>query len=343
LIGSNRKGSTVADTTAVDGSIDAVAASLYEDPTPNTNDEPDDDLEQSPRDDAQDQSEGDEQGEADDGDALDDDDDRGSDDEGDADAGDDDTSDQLFTVNVDGRTQKVPLAELIRGYSGQSYIQKGMRDVAEARKETAVVYQALQTERQQIAQFIQAAQENQIDLRPPVPPADELLTRDPIGYMEQRLKYDKALVTYQQTQAVRQEMEAKAAEAQSASQRAYLAEQHQQLTRVIPAFAKPETAARVKQELISAGTGYYGYAPEELQSVTDHRALLVLHDAAQYRRLMSGKAAAPKEASAAPRTPTIKAGTRTSVQGGKRVQSEKAKTQMRRTGSVDDVTRYLLS
>ena len=332
----------MSDTTAMDGSIDAVAASLYEDPTPNTNDEPDDDLEQSPQDDAQDQSEGDEQGEADDGDALDDD-DQGSDDEGDADAGDDDTADQLYTVKGDGRTQQVPLSELIRSYSGQIAVNNRLRDVAEARKETSAVYQALQTERQQIAQFIQAAQENQIDLRPPVPPADELLTRDPIGYMEQRLKYDKALVTYQQTQAVRQEMEAKAAEAQSAAQRAYLAEQHQQLTRVIPAFAKPETAARVKQELISAGTGYYGYAPEELQSVTDHRALLVLHDAAQYRRLMSGKAAAPKEASSASRTPTIKAGTRTSVQGGKRAQSEKAKTQMKRTGSVDDVARFLLS
>jgi len=334
----------VDSTTARDGSIDAVAASLVEGPTPNTNDEPDDEMEQSTQDDAQDQSEGEEQGEADDGDASDDNDDQGSTDEdAAADAeGDDDTAGQLFTVNVDGRTQQVPLAELIRGYSGQAYIQKGMREVADARKETSAVYQALQTERQQIAQFIKAAQENQIDLRPPVPPADELLSRDPIGYMEQRLKYDRALATYQQTQAVRQEMEAKAAEAQSAAQRAYLAEQHQQLTRVIPAFAKPETAARVKQDLISAGTGYYGYAPEELQAVTDHRALLVLHDAAQYRRLMSGKAAAPKEASA-PRTPTIKAGTRTSVQGGKRVQSEKAKVQMRRTGSVDDVTRYLLS
>ena len=335
----------MADTTAVDGSIDAVAASLYEGPTPNTNDEPDDELGQSAQDDAQDQNEGgDAQDDADDGDSAADDYDEGSNDEDDADAeGDDDTAGQLFTVKVDGRTQQVPLDELIRGYSGQTHINKGLRDVAEARKETSVVYQALQTERQQIAQFIQAAQTNQIDLRPPVPPADELLTRDPIGYMEQRLKYDKAVVTYQQTQAVRQEMEAKAAEAQSASQRAYLAEQHQQLTRVIPAFAKPETAARVKQELISAGTGYYGYAPEELQSVTDHRALLVLHDAAQYRRLMSGKAAAPKEASSAPRTPTIKAGTRTSQQGGKRMQSEKAKTQMRKSGSVDDVTRYLLS
>lgn len=334
-------------TTARDGSIDAVAASLIEGPAQTTDDTPDDELEQSAQDDAQDQPEGDDtddgQDEADDGDSTADDNDEGSDDEDTtADADDEDAAGQLFTVNVDGRTQQVPLAELIRGYSGQAYIQKGMREVADARKETSAVYQALQTERQQIAQFIKAAQENQIDLRPPVPPADELLSRDPIGYMEQRLKYDRALATYQQTQAVRQEMEAKAAEAQSAAQRAYLAEQHQQLTRVIPAFAKPETAARVKQDLISAGTGYYGYAPEELQAVTDHRALLVLHDAAQYRRLMSGKAAAPKEANA-PRTPTIKAGTRTSAIGGKRVQSEKAKTQMRRTGSVDDVARFLLS
>ena len=333
------------DTTAMDGSIDAVAASLIDGPAPETNDEPEDELGQSEQDDAQDQSEGEyDQADDDDSGNADDDaaDDEGSSDEDAADASDDDTAGQLFTVNVDGRTQQVPLAELIRGYSGQAYIQKGMREVAEARKETATVYQALQTERQQIAQFIEAAQTNQIDLRPPVPPSDDLLTRDPIGYMEQRLKFDKAMATYQQTLAVKQDMQAKAAEAERASQRVYLAEQHQQLTRVIPAFAKPETAARVKQELISAGTGYYGYAPEELQAVTDHRALLVLHDAAQYRRLMSGKAAAPKEA-AAPRTPTIKAGTRTSQQGGKRVQSEKAKVQMRRTGSVDDVARFLLS
>lgn len=332
------------NTPALEGSIDAVAASLIDGPSPETNDAPDDELEQSPEDDAQDQNEGDDEqsdDSADDGGDADDQD--GSDDEDEADAdSDDDTAGQLFTVNVDGRTQQVPLAELIRGYSGQAYIQKGMREVAEARKETSAVYKALQTERQQIAQFIEAAQTDKIDLRPPTPPADELLSSDPISYLEKRLQYDRAMATYQQTQAVKREMEAKAAEAQTAAQRAYLAEQHQQLTRVIPAFAKPETAARVKQELLSAGTGYYGYAPEELQSVTDHRALLVLHDAAQYRRLMSGKATEPKRADA-PRTPTIKAGARTSQQGGKRVQSEKAKTQMRKSGSIDDVARFLLS
>ena len=329
------------DTTAMDGSIDAVAASLIEGDAPNVDETPDEDLVQSEQDDAEDQNEGD----SDQADADADGDDEADDDEGDeydaADADDEATDGQLFTVNVNGRTQQVPLDELIRGYSGQSYIQKGMRDVAEARKETAAVYQALQTERQQIAQFIEAAQTEQIDLRPPRPPAEELLSSDPIGYLEQRLKYDKAVVTFQQTQAVKQQMETKAKEAQTAAQRQYLAEQHQQLARVIPAFAKAETAARVKQDLISAGTGYYGYSTEELQKVSDHRALLVLHDAAQYRRLMSGKAAAPKADT--PRTPTIKAGARVSQQGGKRVQTEKAKTQMRRSGSIDDTARYLLT
>lgn len=331
------------DTTAMDGSIDAVAASLIEGDAPNVDETPDDDLVQSEQDDAEGQNEGD----SDQADVAADDngDDAADDDAGDeydaADADDEGTDGQLYTVNVDGRTQQVPLDELIRGYSGQSYIQKGMRDVAEARKETAAVYQALQTERQQIAQFIEAAQTEQIDLRPPKPPAEELLSSDPIGYLEQRLKYDKAMVTFQQTQAVKQQMEAKAKEAQTAAQRQYLAEQHQQLARVIPAFAKAETAARVKQDLISAGTGYYGYTAEELQNVSDHRALLMLHDAAQYRRLMSGKSVEPKADT--PRTPTIKAGARVSQQGGKRVQTEKAKTQMRRSGSIDDTARYLLT
>lgn len=337
----------MSDTTALDGSIDAVVASLIEGSAPETDDLPDDELVQSQEDDADDQNEGaDEQqeDEADDGDQSDDADNSDEDEEeAETDAeDDDDNAEQLFTVNVDGRTQQVPLQELIRGYSGQAYIQKGMRDVAEARKETEAVYKTLQAERQQIVQFLNAAQTGDIPIKPPAPPPEDLLSSDPIGYLEQRLQYDKAMATYQQAQAVKQDMETKAAQAEERARQAYLAEQQQQLARVIPAFAKPETAAKVKQDLINAGTGIYGYTPEELQTVTDHRALLVLHDAAKYRQLMSGKAVATKQA-ATPRTPTIKAGVRPNQQAGKRAQSEKAKVQMRRSGSVDDVARFLLS
>jgi len=336
----------VDDTTAVDGSIDAVAASLIAGP-PNDDEKEPRKLAQSDQDDAQDQPDAEDDGDADD-DTPDerDDDDSGEDegeDEGEADDEADEPARQLFTVKVDGREQQVDLPELLRGYSGQSYIQQGMKQVAAAKSEVESVYSALQTERQQLAQFAQAAQQGQIPLRPPEMPDERLLQQDPIGYLEARVKYDKEVAVYQQAQSAMQELSARSAQAEERAREAYLADQHQQLTRLIPAFAKPETAAKVKQELLSVGRDEYGYTPDELRGITDARAVRVLHDAAQYRRIMAGKTANEKPvAPAAPRTPTIKPGAKPSAQQGNRAKTEKAKVQMKRTGSVDDVARFLL-
>ena len=323
------------NTTADSGSIDAVAASLIDGP-PQEDEQPED-LEQSYEDDAQDQNEADE---ADADEAYADDEDEGAD-ESDADVEEDEPSEQLFTVKVDGRDQQVPLTELLRGYAGQAYIQKGMKEAAAIKQQAAAVYEALNNERQQIAQFAQAVQTGQVPMRPPEPPSEELLSRDPIGYREARVKYDKEVAAFQQGQYAMQEMSARQAQAQEQAHRAMLAEEHQRLSQAIPAFAKAETAARVKQDLLKAGQEVYGFELDELRGVADHRMLRVLHDAAQYRRIMAGKAT-DKQPSQAPKTPVIKPGVKAAPQASKRMKGEKAKAQMKRTGSVDDVARFLL-
>lgn len=324
------------DTTALDGSIDAVAASLIDGPQPQE-DETTEELEQSAGDDAQDQPEASE-------DVSDDDTseevDEGAD-ESDADVDEDEPAEQLYTVKVDGRDQQVPLSELLRGYAGQAYIQKGMREVAAVKQQIAAAYEALTSERQQLTQFAQAVQTGQVPMRPPEPPSEDLLAKDPIGYLEARVKYDKEVAAYQQGQMAVQEMTARQAQAMEQAHRARLAEEHQKLAQAIPAFAKAETAAKVKQDLLAAGQEVYGFDQEELRAVSDHRMLRVLHDAAQYRRLMAGKVA-EKQPSQAPKTPVIKPGVKAAPQASKRVKAEKAKAQMKRTGSVDDVARFLL-
>jgi hypothetical protein len=325
----------VDNTTADSGSIDAVAASLIDGP-PQEDEQPED-LEQSYEDDAQGQNEADE-AEADE--AYADDEDEGAD-ESDADVEEDEPSEQLFTVKVDGRDQQVPLTELLRGYAGQAYIQKGMKEAAAIKQQAAAVYEALNNERQQIAQFAQAVQTGQVPMRPPEPPSEELLARDPIGFVEARHRYEKEVAAYQQGQYAMQEMSARQAQAQEQAHRAMLAEEHQRLSQVIPAFAKPETAAKVKQDLLKAGQEVYGFELDELRGVADHRMLRVLHDAAQYRRIMAGKAT-DKQPSQAPKTPVIKPGVKAAPQASKRMRGEKAKAQMKRTGSVDDVARFLL-
>ena len=323
------------DTTADSGSIDAVAASLIDGP-PQEDEQPED-LEQSDEDDAQDQTEDDD---AEPEEASADDEDEGAD-ESDADVEEEEQAEQLYTVKVDGRDQQVPLTELLRGYAGQAYIQKGMKEVATIKQQVAAVYEALNNERQQIAQFAQAAQTGQVPMRPPEPPSEELLSRDPIGYLEARVKYDKEAAAYQQGQQAMQEVLARQAEAQEQARRAMLAEEHQKLAQVIPAFAKAETAAKVKLDLLKAGQEVYGFELDELRGVADHRMLRVLHDAAQYKRIMAGKAT-DKQPSQAPKTPVIKPGVKAAPQASKRMKGEKAKAQMKRSGSVDDVARFLL-
>ena len=330
----------MSDTTAIDGNdIDAVAASLIDGPS--QDDEQDDAaLVQSNADDAQDQPDAteDDADDADQADAVDE--DEGAD-EGEADDAEAGPAEQLFTVKVDGRDQQVPLSELLRGYSGQAYIQQGMRQVAEAKQEVSQVYAALQAERQQAAQFIQAMQTGSVPMQPPKMPDQALLQRDPIGYLEARVQYDNDLAAYQQAQMAIQELTERQTQAQQQTHAAFLVEQKQLLTQAIPAFANPETAAKIKQDLLAAGMEVYGYSQEELRQVADHRALRVLHDAAQYRRLMSGKAVAEKRAEQ-PKTPTLKPGVKVAPLQGKRAKAEQAKSQMKRTGSVDDVARFLL-
>ena len=324
------------DTTAMDGSVDAVAASLIEG-GPQEEDEQAEELVQSDEDDAQDQPEAEE---ADADEVTAEDEDEGTD-ESEADAAEEEPAEQLFTVKVDGREQQVPLDELLRGYSGQAYIQKGMKEVAETKQQAAAVYEALMSERQQIAQFAQAMQTGQMPMRPPEPPSEELLAKDPIGYLEARVKYDKELGAFQQGQQAMQELAARQAQAEEQSHRVRLAKEQQLLAQAIPAFAKPETAAKVKQDLLKAGQEVYGFGQEELSAVADHRMLRVLHDAAQYRRLMAGKVA-EKQPTQAPKTPVIKPGVKVGEQAGKKAKAEKAKAQMKRTGSVDDIARFLL-
>ena len=323
------------NTTADSGSIDAVAASLIDGP-PQEDEQPED-LEQSDEDDAQDQTEDDD---AEPEEASADDEDEGAD-ESDADVEEEEPAEQLYTVKVDGRDQQVPLTELLRGYAGQAYIQKGMKEVATIKQQVAAVYEALNNERQQIAQFAQAAQTGQVPMRPPEPPSEELLSRDPIGYLEARVKYDKEVAAYQQGQQAMQEMSARQAQAQEQARRAMLAEEHRKLAQMIPAFAKPETAAKAREDLLKAGQEEYGFDLDELRSVADSRMLKVLYRATQYDRIMAGKAT-DKQPSQAPKTPVIKPGVKAAPQASKRMKGEKAKAQMKRTGSVDDVARFLL-
>lgn len=329
----------MSDTTAMDGSVDAVAASLIE--GPQQEDEQPEELVQPEEGDAESQTDGENvDDEAECAEASDEADD--GNDESEADAEQEEPAEQLYTVKVDGREQQVPLNELLRGYSGQAYIQKGMQEVAQVKQEIGAAYEALASERQQFTQFVQAMQTGALPMQPPEPPSEDLLAQDPIGYLEARVRYDKEVVAFQHGQAAMREIEARNAQDQQQAFMAKLQEEARVLAQHIPAFANPETAAKVKKDMIDGGQQFYEFHPEELRSIADNRMIRALNDAVKYRRLMAGKSA-DAQPNRSPKTQVLKPGVKASPNVGNRVKTEKAKAQMKRTGGVDDVARFLLS
>ena len=254
------------------------------------------------------------------------------------------THGELYTVKVDGKTKQVTLDELTRGYSGQAYIQQTLEQVAEAKKAMQQQYQEMQNERQNERQFIaelrQKAEQGQ-SLVPPKPPSKDLFEKDPIGYMEARINYDEEVAEYQKQQQMLQQMDQREAAGKSQRHMQYLQQQMQTLQERIPEFADPQKAPAYRDKMIQAGTNFYGFSPEELSSEADARRIAVLNDAMKYREMQEAQGVARQKADGA--RPVVKPGTKRTERTSQVKKAQQAASRMKKTGSVDDVAKFLLS
>lgn len=320
----------MADTTAIDGNdMDDVADNLIMDQEPAAEEPEADGLE----DQAQEPDDEGEQEEAVDETAEEDDDDQ------EAEEADEEPAETLYTVKINGQEQQVSLDELRRSYSGQGYIQEQMRTVAEGRKQIEQMYHQLQQETQQVTALRQQLETGGIPTQP-TPPSRDLFDKDPIGYMEAKLKYDDDLAKWQEKA---QELQAVSTRQQQMQQQALaytLQQEMAKLQQAIPEFADREKGPQLRNAILETGVEY-GFAPEELSEVADSRAVRVLHDAMKYRQLMAARGDVQKKVDKA--RPMVKPGAKQSANAGKAKQRKQAEGRMRSTGSVDDVAKFLLS
>ena len=120
----------------------------------------------------------------------------------------------------------------------------------------------------------------------------------------------------------------------------YTMNQAQLLTEKLPEIADPNKGEAIKKGIAEAGE-FYGFTAEELGSVRDHRYILAMHDAMRYRQLVQKKAKATsgKKESLG----TVKAGAKKKATAYTAKQKQKAQSDMQKTGSVEDVAKFLLS
>jgi len=246
---------------------------------------------------------------------------------------------ETFTVKVDGIEQRVTLEDLKQGYSGQQYVQQGMQQVAEMRKQFEQIAGDFLNEREQAKAIFAQVQNMQIPSAP-VPPSVELAETDPFRYSAEKAKYDVAANEYQQKMAEVQQALAGNSQAEQQARNAYLQREMDTLKQVIPDFADPEKAQNLRNSMLSVSQQTYGFDPQEIAAITDHRVLRVLHDAIQYRAAQGGKEQAIKKAKAKPKR-TVKPGAKKTASN--RDSARQARSKLKRSGSIQDAMSLILN
>lgn len=199
----------------------------------------------------------------------------------------------------DGRKGRVPLAELVRGYLRQQDYEAQTRELGAQRQALA----RLKDQVQDLQDHAGALRpEHVTQILPPLALPDPMLAQtNPVGYGRQRAAIDAELARRQQLmQVIAQQAAHRQAQAR-ARRHAWEAEQERRLQDAWPELTGEGAVEMVMQQRKDLAK-HYGFTPEELDLLTDHRLKLLARDALRWRQAEADAKAATPARRAAPRT-----------------------------------------
>ena len=253
---------------------------------------------------------------------------------------------ELYAVTVNGEEVAVSLDELLSGYSRQSDYTRKTQEIAGDRKEMEVLQhqynsevQKIQQERQQYMEALTNVISNNSAELEKFSNIDwnTLRESDPIEYVTTREQYREA-------QEKVQAMHNQRAQAQQSQQVEMNKAQHQmlqvekgKLVEALPEWGDPD-----KQKDMSANLQSYakeqGFSAEELNSLVDHRSVLVLLKAQKYDQLQNSDVKSKKLKN---KPKVIRSGTGTTSKGTSKSKRAAKMKRLQSSGHVDDAVSIL--
>ncbi len=248
-----------------------------------------------------------------------------------------DDSETLYDITIDGKPERWTLSQLKQSAAGQGYIQQKMRENAEAAKQNEALQAQLAQQQQAVLNMYNQMQQGEFVA--PVPPSKELFQNDPIGYMEEKIKYDEAVQQYDTKMQQLQQMQAQQTQVTEQQQRQHREEQMQLLQQRIPDFADPQKYEKAAQDMLKGGQEFYGVPQEALMTLTDAVEIEILYDAIRYRRMQANRKNVDQKAKQA--KPMVKSGSK-KVQEGGAATRKKAQDRLRKSGDIKDAMSLII-
>ena len=122
----------------------------------------------------------------------------------------------------------------------------------------------------------------------PEEPDPKLFETDPIAFFQQKHQRDSKLAEISRLTAAKQHADQEAQAKQQEAFRDHLKREQEQLYDKAPDLRDDGKRSEFYSNFLSAGK-HYGFSEEELNSVSDHRLMLLVKDAMAYRQLQGAK------------------------------------------------------
>ena len=238
-----------------------------------------------------------------------------------------------YAVTVDGTELSVNLEELIQGYQRNADYTRKTQELAQERNQSSEFVERskkdVEAKLQKLNELNNAAQA-QLQQEYAEVDFEKLYDEDPVEAArlehKMRRKHEQLAQVQQQTQ-----------ELQSQEFNKYLGEQQKLLTQKIPEFTDEQKGPRFKQQMRDY-LGNIGFNDTEINSVYDHRYVMLVKDAMSYRNLQKAKPEIKKKVANAPKV--VKGGVAKSKGQADAEAKRQQLSKLRKTGQVRDAAKF---
>ena len=238
-----------------------------------------------------------------------------------------------YAVTVDGTELSVNLEELIQGYQRNADYTRKTQELAQERNQSSEFVERskkdVEAKLQKLDQLNNAAQA-QLQQEYAEVDFEKLYDEDPVEAArlehKMRKKHEQLAQVSQQTQ-----------ELQAQEFNKYLGEQQQLLSKKIPELLDDQKGPRFKQQMRDY-LGNIGFNDSEINSVYDHRYVMLVKDAMSYRNLQKAKPGIKKKVANAPKV--VKGGVAKSKGQADAEAKRQQLSKLRKTGQVRDAAKF---
>jgi|GEM_PF-1538982 len=238
-----------------------------------------------------------------------------------------------IAVEINGET--ISLEDVGKGYLRQDDYTRKTQDLAAQRKALEVDHASLKAEREHLQKMLSAQSSEQFEEPDWVAMAEE----DPLGYMTEKAKFDAKRAAMDLRRAEQQRLNEADLQERNTQLHAYVRGEQEKILKAIPALGG-DGGSQYKAGILTYMQGQ-GFSKDELAGMYDSRAVVLADKARKYDALMSKKAVVAKKVKGKPKV--LRPGVSRGVKGKAQQAQQQARSQLRKSGSVNDAVNALIA